>query len=132
MKKEYTTYYIFLGLFSAMILGSLYQHLFAYDAMVHEYAKLGYPEHLVKPLAIAQFIGLCLIFYNKSKRLLEWAYAGFILNLIFAIIALSVSKYGNGGPAVICLAFLFTTYFLGKRRKSEREHENSPFNVQGA
>ncbi len=132
MKKEYTSYYIFLGLFSMMILASLYKHLFSYDAMVYEYAKLGYPEHLVKPLAIAQCIGLCLIYYNKSKRLLEWAYAGFILNLIFAIIAHYVSKYGNGAPAVICLVFLFITYFLGKQRRSELEQKNSAFDIQSA
>lgn len=124
MKKDYTTYYVFLGLFSLMILASLYKHLFDYETMVLEYAKLGYPEHLVKPLAIAQFIGLCMIIYNKSKRLLEWAYAGFIINLVLAIIAHYVSKYGNGAPAVICLALLFSTYFLGKKRRTAEEKEN--------
>ncbi|MGW9685563.1 DoxX family protein [Flagellimonas sp. 2504JD1-5] len=118
MKRQYLAYYIFLGLFSSMILASLYKHLFFYETMVQEYAQLGYPEHLIKPLAIAQFFGLILIIYNKSKRLLEWAYGGFILNLVFAIIAHYVSKYGNGAPAVICLALLFTTYFLGNKRSS--------------
>ncbi|MEO9510732.1 MAG: DoxX family protein [Flavobacteriaceae bacterium] len=131
MKKENTAYYAFLGMFSLMILASLYRHLFAYDTMVQEYAQLGYPEHLIKPLAIAQLIGLCLIFYNKSKRLLEWAYAGFILNLVFAIIAHYVSKYGNGAPAVICLALLFSTYFLGKKRKSEQEEERYAMHPRG-
>ncbi|WP_136466349.1 DoxX family protein [Flagellimonas onchidii] len=129
MKKNYTTYYIFLGLFSLMILTSLYKHLFFYEAMVQEYAKLGYPEHLVKPLAIAQFLGLSLIIYNKSKRLLEWAYGGFILNLVFAIIAHYVSKYGNGAPAVVCLALLFITYFLGNRRDTVQQSENLAISV---
>ncbi|MEL6483600.1 MAG: hypothetical protein AAFP96_01990, partial [Bacteroidota bacterium] len=71
----------------------------------------------------AQFIGLGMIWYNRSKRLLEWAYAGFILNLVFAIIAHYVSKYGNGAPAVICLVLLFSTYFLDKRRISKRTAE---------
>lgn len=124
MKKQYTTYYIFLGLFSMMILASLYKHLFYYETMVQEYAKLGYPEHLVQPLAIAQLIGLFLIIYNKSKRLLEWAYGGFILNLVFAIIAHYVSKYGNGAPAVVCLALLFTTYFLGNKRSTVQQSDN--------
>ncbi|UII80573.1 DoxX family protein [Flagellimonas sp. CMM7] len=132
MKKEYTTYYVFLGMFSLMILASLYKHLFTYDVMVQEYAQLGYPEHLIKPLAIAQCIGLFLLFYNKSKRLLEWAYAGFILNLVFAIIAHYVSKYGNGAPAVICLALLFSTYFLGKKRKPSEEKENLAIPARGA
>ncbi len=132
MKKEYTAYYVFLGLFSLMILSSLYRHLFAYDFMIEEYAKLGYPEHLVKPLAVAQVIGLGLIFYHRSKRLLEWAYAGFILNLVFAIIAHFVSKYGNGAPAVICLTLLFTTYYLDKKRSSEEERESTVVKVQNA
>ncbi|MGX1930764.1 DoxX family protein [Flagellimonas sp. 2504JD4-2] len=124
MKRQYTTYYIFLGLFSLMILASLYKHLFYYEVMVQEYAKLGYPEHLVKPLAIAQFLGLSIIIYNKSKRLLEWAYGGFILNLVFAIIAHYVSKYGNGAPAVVCLAILFTTYFLSNKRSTVQQSDN--------
>lgn len=124
MKRRYTTYYIFLGLFSLMILASLYKHLFYYETMVYEYAKLGYPEHLVQPLAIAQFLGLSLIIYNKSKRLLEWAYGGFILNLVFAIIAHYVSKYGNGAPAVVCLALLFTTYFLSNKRSSVQQSDD--------
>lgn len=131
MKKRYTTYLVFLGLFSLMILASLYKHLFDYQTMVQEYAKLGYPEHLVQPLAIAQFAGLFTIFYNKSKRLLEWAYGGFILNLVFAIIAHYVSKYGNGAPAVICLALLFTTYFLSNKRKPIKEKENLSISTQG-
>ncbi|MEL6975067.1 MAG: DoxX family protein [Bacteroidota bacterium] len=123
MQTKYYAYYTFLGLFSTMIVASLFKHLFMYDQMVLEYAKLGYPEHLVQPLAIAQFIGLGMIWYNRSKRLLEWAYAGFILNLVFAIIAHYVSKYGNGAPAVICLVLLFSTYFLDKRRISKRTAE---------
>ncbi len=124
MKRRYTTYYIFLGLFSLLILASIYKHLFYYEAMVYEYAKLGYPSHLVKPLAIAQLLGLSLIIYNKSKRLLEWAYGGFILNLVFAIIAHYVSKYGNGAPAVVCLALLFTTYFLSNKRSSVQQSDD--------
>ncbi|MEO0506122.1 MAG: DoxX family protein [Bacteroidota bacterium] len=123
MQTKYYAYYTFLGLFSTMILVSLFKHLFMYDQMVLEYAKLGYPEHLVQPLAIAQAVGLGTIWYNRSKRLLEWAYAGFILNLVFAIIAHYVSKYGNGAPAVICLVLLFSTYFLDKRRISKRKTE---------
>ncbi|MEM6894299.1 MAG: DoxX family protein [Bacteroidota bacterium] len=123
MQTKYYAYYTFLGLFSTMILASLFKHLFMYDQMVLEYAKLGYPEHLVQPLAIAQAVGLGMIWYNRSKRLLEWAYAGFILNLVFAIIAHYVSKYGNGAPAVICLVLLFSTYFLDKRRISKRTSE---------
>ena len=123
MQTKYYAYFTFLGLFSTMILVSLFKHLFMYDQMVLEYAKLGYPEHLVQPLAIAQAVGLGTIWYNRSKRLLEWAYAGFILNLVFAIIAHYVSKYGNGAPAVICLVLLFSTYFLDKRRISKRKTE---------
>jgi len=123
MQTKYYAYYTFLGLFSTMILVSLFKHLFMYDQMVLEYAKLGYPEHLIQPLAIAQAVGLGTIWYNRSKRLLEWAYAGFILNLVFAIIAHYVSKYGNGAPAVICLVLLFSTYFLDKRRISKQKTE---------
>ncbi|RNC91645.1 MAG: DoxX family protein [Allomuricauda sp.] len=121
MKKHLITYYTFLGLFSVMILTSLYNHLFDYAATVAEYASLGYPEHLVKPLAIAQFFGLFAIWYNKKKMLVEWAYGGFFANLTLAVVAHYSSKYGNGAEAVICLILLLTTYSLNRKRIAHSE-----------
>lgn len=127
MKKQLIIYYTFLGLFTIMILASLYNHLFNYAETVSEYAKLGYPEHLVKPLAIAQFVGLFAILYNKKKMLVEWAYGGFFANFTLAIVAHYSSKYGNGAEAVICLILLFTTYSLNRKRIGikEAQEENS-------
>ena len=121
MKKQQIIYYTFLGLFSLMILASLYSHLFNYEATVAEYARLGYPEHLVKPLAIAQLAGLFAILYNKKKMLVEWAYGGFFANLTLAVVAHYCSKYGNGAEAVICLILLLTTYSLNRKRIAQKE-----------
>jgi len=121
MKKQLVIYYIFLGLFSVMILASLYNHLFNYTEMVNEYAKLGYPDHLVKPLGIAQLLGLFAILYNKKKMLVEWAYGGFFANLSLAVVAHYCSKYGNGAEAVICLILLLTTYSLNRKRIAHKE-----------
>ena len=121
MKKQQIIYFTFLGLFSLMILASLYGHLFNYAETVSEYAKLGYPEHLVKPLAIAQLLGLFAILYNKKKMLVEWAYGGFFANFTLAIVAHYSSKYGNGAEAVICLILLLTTYSLNRKRIGIKE-----------
>ena len=123
MKQKYITYLVFLGLFSTMIITSLYNHVFNYDFMVQEYAKLGYPEHLIKPLAVLQFFGLLIILTNKGKWLVEWAYGAFFLNMAFAIIAHYVAKEGNGAAAVICLLLLWTTYSLHKSRKEAEVKE---------
>ncbi|NJB70731.1 dTDP-D-glucose 4,6-dehydratase [Saonia flava] len=125
MKNKYfIPYLIFLGLFSIMILASVYNHIFNYEVVVGEYAKLGYPEHLIAPMVIAQLFGLFVIIYNKGELLLEWAYAGFFINLIFAIIAHYVSKHGNGAASVICLTLLWSTYSLNIKAKQAKKSES--------
>lgn len=112
MKTFRLAYWIFLGLFSVMMLGSLYNYLFEFDATLIEFQKLGYPDYLIHPLIIAQGIGIAVLISNQSKWMVEWAYAGFFMNLVFAIMAHYMSKHGNGAAAVVCLILLWTVYVL--------------------
>jgi hypothetical protein len=57
------------------------------------------------------------IFTKKSKRLKEWAYAGFFFNFVLAL-----SAHINAGdpslqalPAAVCLILLTGSYLLDRR-----------------
>ncbi|MEX0274575.1 MAG: DoxX family protein [Flavobacteriaceae bacterium] len=121
--KKKIAYWTFLGLFSLMILGSVWNYMFNFEATLNEFAKLGYPTHLVHPLVVCQIIGLVVLISNKGKWLIEWTYAGFFFNLAFAVMAHYMTKEGNGAAAVIGLIILFATYILNKELKYDREQE---------
>ncbi len=124
MDNKNLVYKIVLALFSFLILGFVWNYLFNYEEALVEFSKLGYPEHLIHSLTVAQILGLAVIVFNKGKWLIEWAYAGFFLNFVFAIIAHYVAKEGNGAAAVICLLVLWVTYVLNKKRKYDKELAN--------
>ncbi len=53
--------------------------------IIGSYERLGYPYHIKFVLPVYKVLGLTAILTNKSIRLAEWAFAGFILLLILAI-----------------------------------------------
>lgn len=112
-----------------MIIFSIWNYLFQYEATLEQFKVLGYPEHLIHPLITAQTLGLIIIISNRGKWLIEWAYAGFFMNLLFAIIAHYVTQKGNGAYAVLCLIFLIVTYVMNKQRKYQRENLESRFTM---
>ncbi|PCJ92813.1 MAG: hypothetical protein COA50_14860 [Flavobacteriaceae bacterium] len=125
MDSKKIAYYIILGLFSTVIFISIWNYLFNYEATVAQLEILGYPGHLIHPLALAQIVGIVIIITNKGGWIINWAYAGFFYNLVFAIIAHHSTNHGNGAAAVICLILLFTSYVLNKQLKNERESNTS-------
>lgn len=123
MKTLKIVYWVLLALFTAMILTSIWNYIFHFEETLVQFQILGYPSHLIHPLVVAQFLGLVIMLSNKGKWLIEWAYAGFFMNMVFAIIAHYVTAEGNGAAAVLGLLLLFTIYILNKRLKYMREVE---------
>lgn len=124
MKTMKIFYWVFMALFSAMILVSIWNYIFHLEETMAEFKMLGYPSHLIHPLVVAQFLGLIILVSNKGKWLIEWAYAGFFMNMIFAVIAHYVTAKGNGAAAVVGLLLLGTVYILNKKLKYLRETES--------
>ncbi|MFK7810898.1 MAG: DoxX family protein [Maribacter sp.] len=112
-------YRITLGIFTIAIGFSIYRYVFQYEEAVLQFNELGYPEHLVGLLALAQVLGLFIIIRDKGKYLPEWAYTGFFINFICAFFAHFFSKHGNGAAAVFGMIILAALYMLNKRRKLE-------------
>lgn len=82
----------------------------AVDSMTH----LGYPQYFRVALNIFKIVGsLALVIPQVPKTLKEWAYAGFVFDIIFATISLWAVDGFNAMllMPVVVLAVLLVSYF---------------------
>ncbi len=84
------------------------------DAM----AQLGYPFYLMTIVGVSKILGVVGILQSKYPTLREWAYAGFVINVLGA----SLSWAFAHGPVfnivfpLVFLGLILVSYFLGKKR----------------
>lgn len=98
MKKERIIYWATTGLFSAMMLFSAYMYFTAPEAKV-SFNHLGFPDYFRIELGIAKLFGaIALLLPFIPKRIKQFSYAGFTINLISAAIA-----HASSGDAVIAI-----------------------------
>lgn len=55
--------------------------------VAESFAHLGFPSYFRVELSLAKFLGVILLLAPVPSRLKEWAYAGFAINLVSALIA---------------------------------------------
>src|SRR5215203_3369249 len=123
MKKTNIFYWVFTGLFSAMMLGSAIPDVLSSPIAVqgmHE--ELGYPLYFIPFIGIAKVLGVLAILLPISARLKEWAYAG----LVFDLIGATDSSIAIGKPDWMFMALpLFLAigsyFFYHKKRKLQKE-----------
>ena len=108
-------YWIVTGLFCLFMLASAAIETFMFGESVKFLAELGYPAHIAYVLPVTKFLGAIAIFTRYSKTLTEWAYAGFFFDFVLAALAHIFSGVPTAAGAIIMLAFLMTSYFLGRR-----------------
>lgn len=79
--------------------------------------QLGYPIYLMSILGVAKVLGALTLLQNKFQTFKEWAYAGFVINVLGA----ALSWIFVGGPAfniilpLIFLGIILFSYFLWKK-----------------
>lgn len=129
MKKTNIFYWIFTGLFAAMMLLSAIPDIVSNPIAVkgmHE--ELGYPLYFIPFIGVAKLLGVIAILVPGFPRLKEWAYAGLFFDLIgatFSIIAAGKS-ISDWGFMVLPLALATTSYILYQKRKTLRESGVKP------
>jgi len=67
------------------------------------FTALGYPTYIVIPLAIAKVLGIIAVLTRQSKVLMEWAYAGFLIDAILALAAHQVAADGGSLFSIIAI-----------------------------
>jgi hypothetical protein len=97
---------------------SAYLYLTSAPQIVEGVKTLGYPVYLLKILGIAKTLGVLAILYGKFRTLKEWAYAGFV----FDVIGAAMSHHFSGDPVwkvatpIIVLLFILASYFLWRKK----------------
>lgn len=122
MKKTKIIYWIFTGLFCAlMLLSSIPDILNSPDAVVFM-NTLGYPPYFTPFIGVAKLLGVIAILIPGFPRLTEWAYAG----LVFDLVGATYSQIAIGLPVgglifmlvALVLAFGSYIYYHKKLRES--------------
>lgn len=84
MKKTKTLYWIFTGLFAAlMVFSSIPDIMNSPDAVIFM-THLGYPLYFTPFIGVAKVLGVIAILIPGFPRITEWAYAGLVFDLIGA------------------------------------------------
>ena len=113
--RDLWIYRIVTGLFTVMI-GMGAAMYFVQNDMVREaFTNLGFPTFIIYPLAIAKILGLVAIWTNKSSMLKEWAYAGFVFDLVLAISAHLNVNDGEHYGALIGLILVSVSYYYNRK-----------------
>lgn len=114
------TYWISTGILTAIILFSAGNYIFN-NAFVREaFMSLGYPTHLIYPLALAKILGLVTILFLKNRTLREWAYAGFFFNTLLALLAHVAVGDGQFGGALVAFIAVIVSYTTRKKLAKKR------------
>ncbi len=115
-KATTIVYWIVTGLFCLQMSFTAYAQL-RLPQVAEAFIHLGFPAYFRVELSWAKFLGVVLVLAPVPARLKEWAYAGFAITLVSALIAhFSVGD----GPAAWCWAagasvLWALSYFLWRR-----------------
>lgn len=111
MKKIKIAHWIFTGLLSVLLVMGASMYIFDHETAVESFGKLGFPEWLIYPMAIAKFLAVLTLLTKFNKKLVEWAYAGIFFNLLLAVGAHVAVADGEFPGALVGLIFLLASYF---------------------
>jgi DoxX-like family len=127
-KRKRVLYWIFTLLVLLPTAGSAIPELFGRgaNATVQTYQSLGYPLYLMKILATAKILGAVALLVNRSRRISEWAYAGF--GILFLGAMASHLLAGDPAHAPIPLVFfaLLAGSYLFWNARMARPHPARP------
>jgi hypothetical protein len=114
-KRNQILYWIVTLLVLLPTAGSAIPELFTkgLQSSIQAYQTLGYPLYLMKILGTAKILGAVVILTNRPARMVEWAYAGYVILFLGA----TASHLLAGDPAHAPIPFVFfvlvlASYFL--------------------
>jgi DoxX-like family len=113
MKTTRIFFWVFTGLFCAMMLFSSGSQIASAKDAILLMRILDLPAYLLPFLGIAKVLGVIGILIPKYPRLKEWVYAGFIFDLVgatYCMVAVggTIDKWGF---MVVPLTFCILSYF---------------------
>lgn len=123
MKTYNLIYWITTGLFSAFMLFSAYNYLTNPD-MKGAFTSLGFTEDYFRiELALAKIFGaLALIIPSVPKGIKNFAYAGFTINIVSAIIAHVAKDYNAYAFVIFSVVTLALSYYSFNKIQSLKQN----------
>ncbi len=121
-KHQKIVYWVPTSLFCLLFLASAIWTLFDIPGTVAETQALGYPSFTVIPLAIAKLLGIVAILTNTSRTLKEFAFAGFLYDVLLA----TLGHYNNPGIgtgigiAIFGLIIWILAYVVDRKYRGEK------------
>ena len=115
-KRDNIIYYASTGLFSAVMAMSVVAYLAVHSEAVVTFETIEFPTWLIYPLAVVKILGLIAIWTNKSLMLKEWAYAGFLFDVLIALGAHIAVADGMYAPALACIVLIIISYIFNRKR----------------
>jgi len=119
MKKTKIIYWILTGLLVVLMLFSSIPNIIITQQSIDIVSKhLGYPVYLIPFLGVAKLLGVIAILIPGVNRLKEWAYAGFVFDLIgagYSSIAVG-DPVVNSLPLLIGFALIFGSYIYHHKK----------------
>lgn len=79
------TYYVAIGLFCALFIGSVLLTVIDIKGSYEEFARLNFPSWILYPLSIAKTLGVIALLKSKSRSLKDFAFAGFLYDMLLAL-----------------------------------------------
>jgi hypothetical protein len=121
-KSKLILFWVFTGIFCVQMAFTAYAQL-RLPQVADMFHELGIPDYLRVELSLAKFVGVVLLLAPVPARLKEWAYAGFAIDLVSALIA----HFAVGhGPAVWAWAagtgVLWALSYVSWRRLQAGQH----------
>lgn len=120
MNKLDRTYWIITGLFSGfMIFSSIGGITLMPDAVAMLCDHLGYPAYFIQWLSVLKVIGaVAILLPMVPARVKEWAYFGFFLDLVTAIISFAAvgDPLAQWAPMLLFIGVLVWAYLLHHKR----------------
>ncbi|MGM0551424.1 MAG: DoxX family protein [Bacteroidota bacterium] len=117
MKKWNWLYWLTTGVLSLFMIFSAYMYVFSAE-MISAFEHLMLPDYFRVELAVAKVMGALILVLPFARWVKEWAYAGFFITFVSAIVAhLAVNDPISAafGP-MVALLLLFASY-LGFRQR---------------
>ncbi len=120
MKKIVITYWITTSIVALMMIFSGIMYLTAQEAK-DGFIKLGFPDFFRIELAVAKIIGAIVLLAPICARVKEWAYAGFAIVFVSAVVAhlASGDTIAHAMMPVVFAGILVVSY-LTYHQKRER------------
>jgi uncharacterized membrane protein YphA (DoxX/SURF4 family) len=118
MKKTKILYWVFTGLLSALMLLSGIPDIFCIpDAVEMVTTKLGYPIYFIPFLGVAKVLGAIVLLIPGFSRIKEWAYAGFVFDLVAAGYSfICIGEPLSAIPLVIGFALITCSYIFHHKK----------------